>query len=249
MVVAMLIGMILFPILNNKYEKRRKKKREEKRQKKYKEYIDQKVQQIDDVMTKQKNILYNNYLSAEDCAKIVLNKDARLWERRRNDDDFLTIRVGIGDVPIEADIEYPDKEFSLEDDNLLELINTVANKSKMIKDVPITVSLTSKNIAALIVEKDDRTTEKFVQNLIMQLVALHSYVDLKLVFFLKKEKNIKWEYMKTLPHIWDEYKNIRFWADDYEDMKQVSLYLEAEFNNRKQYGNKFDYKSFFWYKA
>ena len=107
MVVAMLIGMILFPILNNKYEKRRKKKREEKRQKKYKEYIDQKVQQIDDVMTKQKNILYNNYLSAEDCAKIVLNKDARLWERRRNDDDFLTIRVGIGDVPIEADIEYP----------------------------------------------------------------------------------------------------------------------------------------------
>ena len=244
MVFAMLIGMILFPILNNKYEKRRKRKREEKRQKKYKEYIDQKVQQIDDVMIKQKNILYNNYLSAEECAKIVLNKDSRLWERRRTDEDFLTIRLGIGDVPIEADIEYPDKEFSLEDDNLLELINTVANKSKMIKDVPITVSLTSKNIAALIVEKDDRTTEKFVQNLIMQLVALHSYVDLKLVFFLKKEKNIKWEYMKTLPHIWDEYKNIRFWADEYEDMKQVSLYLETEFNNRKQYGNKYDYKSF-----
>lgn len=37
---AMLISIILFPILNNKYEKKKKKKREQKRQIKYKEYIE-----------------------------------------------------------------------------------------------------------------------------------------------------------------------------------------------------------------
>ena len=189
MTVAMLISMILFPILNNKYEKRKKKKKEETRQKKYKEYINKKINQIDDVMIKQKNILFDKYLSAEECAQIILNKDSRLWERKTEDEDFLTIRVGLGDLPIEADIEYPNKEFSMEDDNLIELINSVAKKSKVIKNVPITASLASKNIAAAIIENDERTTEKFAQNLIMQLVALHSYADLKLVFLLKKEKN------------------------------------------------------------
>ena len=244
MTVAMLISMILFPILNNKYEKRKKKKKEELRQKKYKEYINKKIQQIDDVMIKQKKILFDKYLSAEECAQIILNKDSRLWERRTEDDDFLAIRVGLGDLPIDADIEYPNREFSLEEDNLMELINSVANKSKVIKNVPITASLTSKNIAAAIIENDERTTEKFAQNLIMQLIALHSYADLKLVFLLKREKNIRWEHMKTLPHIWDEQKQIRFWADDYEDMKDISRYLEMELNNRRKYEDKFDYRSF-----
>mgnify|MGYP004569067491 FL=1 len=244
MTVAMLISMILFPILNNKYEKRKKKKKEELRQKKYKEYINKKIQQIDDVMIKQKKILFDKYLSAEECAQIILNKDSRLWERRTEEDDFLAIRVGLGDLPIDADIEYPNREFSLEEDNLIELINSVANKSKVIKNVPITVSLASKNIAAAIIENDERTTEKFAQNLIMQLIALHSYADLKLVFLLKREKNIRWEHMKTLPHIWDEQKQIRFWADDYEDMKDISRYLEMELNNRRKYEDKFDYRSF-----
>lgn len=244
MTVAMLISMILFPILNNKYEKRKKKKKEETRQKKYKEYINKKINQIDDVMIKQKNILFDKYLSAEECAQIILNKDSRLWERKTEDEDFLTIRVGLGDLPIEADIEYPNKEFSMEDDNLMELINSVAKKSKVIKNVPITASLASKNIAAAIIENDERTTEKFAQNLIMQLVALHSYADLKLVFLLKKEKNVRWEHMKTLPHIWDEQKEIRFWADEYDDMKDIARYLEIELNNRRKYEDKFDYRSF-----
>ena len=129
MTVAMLISMILFPILNNKYEKRRQKKNEEKRQKKYKEYINKKIQQIDDIMIRQKNILFNKYLSAQECAKIIADKSSRLWERRIEDDDFLKIRVGLGDIPIEADIEYPNKEFSMEDDNLVELIKIVAKNN------------------------------------------------------------------------------------------------------------------------
>ena len=244
MSVAMLISMILFPILNNKYEKKKKAKREVKRQKKYKEYINRKIRQIDDIMIKQKKNLFEKYLSAEECAQIILNKESRLWERRIEDEDFLTVRLGLGDMPIEADIEYPNREFSLDEDNLVELINSVARKSKVIKNVPITASLSSKNIAAAIIENDERTTEKVAQNIIMQLITLHSYVDLKLVFLLKKEKNIRWENMKTLPHVWDDQKTIRFWADEYEDMKDISRYLEIELNNRRKYEDKFDYRSF-----
>ena len=75
----------------------------------------------------------------------------------------------------------------------------------------------------------------------MQLVALHSYAELKLVFLLKKEKTVMWEHMKTLPHIWDAQRQVRFWADDYEDMKDLSRYLETELNNRRKYEDKYVY--------
>lgn len=241
--VVLLISMLCIPLLMRRWEKKQKNKNERKRQTKYREYINSKIELIDNIMKKQKEILYENYISAEECAKIVINNKPRLWERKIQEDDFLTVRIGIGDIPIIADIEYPQEEFSLEDDNLMDILNTVVNKSKIIKNVPITISLTQKNIVALVVKNDDRIVEKFVQNLIMQLVALHSYADLKLVFLLKEDKTRKWEHFKNLPHIWDNSKQIRFWAEDYSDMREVSNYLEMEFNERTQYEN-LNYRSF-----
>ena len=242
--IAMLICMILFPILNARYEKKKKIKNEETRQKRYKEYINSKVTLIDKIMDRQRKILYENYISAEECAKIVINKGSRLWERKIDDVDFLTTRIGIGDVPLEADIEYPEIEFTMEDDNLIDILNTIVKKSKMLEDVPITIPLAEKNITGLIVKDNDRLVEKFTQNLIMQLITLHSYNDLKLVFLLKEDKRKKWEHLKTLPHIWNSTKQIRFWADDYNDMKEISRYLEEELSNRLQSDEYNDYRSF-----
>lgn len=232
----MLVSILLMPMFTRKWEKNQKIKNEKKRQTRYKEYINSKIELIDNIMKKQKDILYENDISAEECANIIINKGPRLWERKIEDKDFLNIRVGTGDLPLDADIEYPHIEFTMDDDNLVDILNTIVNKSKIIKDVPITISLFEKNIAALIVKNNARLVEKFMQNLIIQLVALHSYNDLKLVFLLEDDKTNKWEHMKTLPHIWDNSKQIRFWAENYDDMKEISRYLENEFINRVEEG-------------
>ena len=101
-----------------------------------KKYIDSKILLIDKIMKKQKEILFKNYISAEECAQIVIDDGARLWERKIEDKDFLTIRVGIGDLPLEINIEYPEIGFTMEDDNLIDILNTIVNKSKILKNVP-----------------------------------------------------------------------------------------------------------------
>lgn len=242
--VAMLISMLLFPILNVKYEKKQKKKYELKRQNKYKKYINSKVELIDDIMNQQRKILFDNYVSAEDCTKIILNRGPRLWERKVEDPDFLTVRIGIGDVPLDIDIQYPEEHFSMEDDNLVEILNEIANKSKILEDAPITIPLAEKSVSALVVKDDEEVVEKFMQSLIMQFITFHSYEDLKLVFLVKKDIKEKWDYVKMLPHIWDNSKQIRFFADDYNDMKEISSYLEEELRNRKRYEEELNYKSF-----
>ena len=242
MTFAMLISMILFPILEMKYSKKQKAKYEEKRQNRYKEYINSKIKEVDEIMFKQRNILSENYVSVEECSNIILSRSPRLWERKIEDFDFLTCRLGIGDVPLDADIQYPEKTFAMEDDNLVEILNTIANKSKILNRAPITVSLAEKNITGII-SNDYEEQKNFVKNLILQLITFHSYEDLKLVFLLKKDNEKKWEHLKMLPHVWDNAHQIRFFADDYDDMTEISSYLEEDLRNR--YSNQeVDYKSF-----
>ncbi len=240
--IAMLISMILFPVLSQKYNRKRKKKYEAKRQKRYKEYLDKKSIAISKIVNKQRNILFENYVSAEECVNIILNKDPRLWERKIDDYDFITIRLGTGEVPLKLDIQYPEEQFTMEDDNLVEMLNIMVEDSKMIKSAPIVLSLVEKNISAIITHKDEKI-DRFIQSIIIQLIAFQSYEDLKLVFLLKKDEMENLEYVKMLPHVWDNSKQIRFFAYDYDDMSEISKYLEEELQNRLQYKNK-DYKSF-----
>ena len=238
----MLIGMMLFPILNLKYEKKQKIKYEEKRQARYKEYLNKKASEINKIKNKQRNILYKNYLSADECTKVILKKDPRLWERKIEDYDFLSIRLGQGDTPLKIDIQYPEEEFSMEDDNLVEILNGIGKNSKTLSSAPIVTSLAEKNITAFIKEDEDNF-EKFMQNIMIQLVTFQSYEDLKLVFLLDEDKKQKWEYVKMLPHIWDSSHQIRFFADEYNDMNEISQYLEEELNDRLQ-NEDCNYKAF-----
>ena len=240
----MLISMLLFPILQIKFEKRRKIKYEEKRQKRYKEYIDSKIKEIDNIMAKQRSILNENYTSLEECSEIILSKTNRLWERKIEDNDFLNIKLGIGDVPVDIDIQYPEKQFTMEDDNLVEILNSVVNKSKILKRAPISMSFVEKNVSAFI-SQDDEILNNYMKNVIMQLITFQSYTELKLVVLLKKDKEKKWEYLKMLPHVWNNTKDIRFFTDDYEEMKEISKYLEEVLIERKNYSESdVDYKAF-----
>ena len=97
---------------------------------------------------------------------------------------------------------------------------------------------------ALITKKNEKA-EKFIQSLIIQLITFQSYEDLKLVFFLKEEKNENLEYVKMLPHVWDNAKQIRFFTYDMDEMNEVSKYLEEELQERlEQQERDIDYKSF-----
>jgi len=230
--IIMLISTMVLPIMMNRYQKSLKKQKEQKRQNRYKKYIDMKMEEIDRVMEKQKNTLRENYITPEECGKIVVNKDSRLWERKVDDYDFLNIRLGLGDVDLDAEIIYPEEKFTMEDDNLVDILNQVVNKSKTIENAPITLSLMEKNNSAII-EKNENMMNKFIQGIMMQLITFHSYEDLKLVFLLKNRSTSKWDYVKNFPHIWDNTKQFRFFATSFSEMLEISKYLEEEFQNRE----------------
>ena len=230
MMVGFLIGMLLIPLISRKYEKKKRKKQEEKRLARYKIYIDEKVQEINRIMEEQKKILFNTYPSTDECRSYILSKNSRLWERKINDRDFLTIRLGIGKKNVEADIDYPDKGFKMDDDELLDLLSNVVSTSNTEIEAPTIVSLREKSISAMVFSKPDREfVRRYIEDIVCQLISTHSYEDLKIVFLTSENR---WENMKSVPHTWNDTKDFRFFASNYADAKEISKYLEVIFDRR-----------------
>ncbi len=228
--IAMLATMILWPILIKKYQKNAAKKNEEERVKKYSGYIEKKRQLLKSIMANQTSLLMESYPPLEEVKKIILYKKTNLWEREIEQDDFLKLRIGTGTEPVNIDIMYPEQHFSMEEDEMRGILDNLVNDSKDLENVPITVSFTEKYISAIVGETP--SIEKVAYGLILQILAYHSYNDLKLVFFTNKKKEKYWEFAKVLPHCWSDDKTNRYFATTVDEMSQVSSYLENDFQMR-----------------
>ena len=232
MSVGMLLSMLLWPLLSAKYQKKQVEKKEKLRQDKYTEYVEKRHQEITAQMKIQRQILIDNYLPLEEVKTIILNKKRNLWEREIKQDDFLDLRLGVGSTELVGNIKFPEQKFTLEEDNLRNLVYKVASESRLLVDVPISLSFVKNYVTAIIGE--GRQKQKFIEGLILQMMAFHSYEDLKIVLFTNQKNASKWEYLKVLPHCWNNDKSLRFFATNIDDMKELSLYLEKEFQRRNK---------------
>ena len=233
---AMIFGSLIMPRITSSYQKKRKKKKELERQSKYKEYLNKVSTKIQYALTQQTQILRENDHSVKECYDIINNKNRNFWSREIVDEDFLRVRLGIGNINSFVSVKAPQEHFSLETDNLQELVYEVDNKSKKLIDVPVTFNLADQTILSFVFNCSYK--KDYLNGFITQLVALHSALELKLVIFTNQENEKNWDYAKFLPHCWSDDKTIRFFATTQEELKEVSNYLEEEYKKRQEQKSK-----------
>lgn len=234
MAVASFGTMMIWPSITRKYNKKEKIKEEEKRQKKYKEYLETKKAEIDKAIKEQSNILRENYISLEECQNIIVNKKTNLWERGNDQEDFLTVRLGLGNRDLDIEVDYPEEKFDMEGDNLKSMIEEIINSRKELENVPIVMSLTEKYITAIICSGELR--KKFIEGLILQLITFQNYDFLKLVIITNEENEKSWKKIRNIPYCFDNERVDRYYATTIDEAKKISLNLEKEFQNRKENG-------------
>ena len=228
---AMIMTMLLWPVLQKRYQNKQRKQKEELRQKKYLEYIETKRQKIQAEMKIQRQILIDNYLPLSAIKEIIYNKKRNLWERELEQDDFLDLRLGVGSTELKGNISFPEEHFSLEDDNLLQEVYKLGAESRTLENVPISISFVKNNISAIIGTAKNK--KQFLEGLILQMITFHSYEDLKIVILTNEQNASNWEYLKISPHCWSNDKTTRYFASNLDEAKEISLILEKEFQARK----------------
>lgn len=237
---AMFASVFIWPFFSKKYEKKLRKKNEKKRQEKYSQYIESKKQIIKQAKNEQQIILKNNYPNLLECTKIINNRLAVLWQRKIDDDDFLEVNLGIGTCPMKIDIKYPEEHFSMVEDNLKDLVMELGKEPKDLKDVPIVFSLLRNYISALIGNRE--VISEYAKKILVQLLTHHSYDNLKIIILTDDDNAYRWKFIKKVPHNFTNEKDLRFFAINNDEYKEVCYYLDKIFESRKEKYNNSDPK-------
>lgn len=232
MSLSMLCGTMLWPQLTRRHEKKKKMQVETERRQKYLEYLDRVKNEIYRMSDEQKAIWLENCPSAAECERRILQLDRNLWERTVGQSDFLRLRLGMGKVPLEADIRFPEKRFSVVDDAVQNELNRLADMPKVLNDAPVSLSLRSTRVTGIV--GGEQETTAFLNSLVVQLAALHCYDELKLIFLVDEAKLSDWSYARLLPHSWDDAGDVRFLATNSEEARTLALTLERVIQERSE---------------
>lgn len=231
---AMFASVFIWPIFTKWYDKKNRIKNELLRQQKYSEYIEAKRKMIIEAKNQQTAILTNNYINIKEAVDTILRKYTGLWQRRIEDDDFLDVNLGYGSYPMKIDIKYPEERFSMVEDNLKDMVLKLGQEPKLLLNVPVVFSLREAFISGII---GGYEINEFTRRLLIQILALHSYDDLKIVFLTDEEKESEWKVFKQVPHCFSDDKSLRFFATNNDEYKEVCYYLDKIFDYRKEKSN------------
>ena len=225
---------VAWGIANSRNEKKDAKEQEEYRFQAYSEYL---VEQTDLIRTLYEDTttqLGEIYPDAETCLDSKI-EGGNLWGRNHNHDDFLSHRLGLGDIPFQVKIEIPKKRFQLYKDDLTEKPAFIKKNYEKLYNVPVRVDLLDNKLIGIIGGDRQKGALDIARILSTQLAANNCYTDVKIgcIYNKNDEKQVStWNFAKWLPHTWSEDKKTRFLASTKEEASEVFYELTRVFRAR-----------------
>ena len=220
--VAMLASSLLLPVLSQRYTKEEREEFEKRRNKMYRAYLLNKQEEILQEKEKEERVLKGNYPPLQEVLTYAGHKE-KLWERSKTDDDFLLLRIGSGNAPLRAKIECEERHFEMDRDELLEEMYEVTEQEYLLENVPVMLDL--KKDYVLGIQGTRPVTLAFIRTLVMRLSLLYSCDEVKTVFLVDPEELDQLEFIRYLPHAWDDQYSIRFLAASSPEAYQVGEFI------------------------
>ncbi|WP_026493555.1 type VII secretion protein EssC [Butyrivibrio sp. XPD2002] len=234
MATASAITGVTWGIINIRNQRKRLKTEENKRFEAYGQYLIKKKEWIEQMYEKNATALKDMYPEAEVCAGYSRN-DQRLWNRNKGQEDFLHIRLGIGDIPFQAEIEVPEEKFHVDEDVLRSKPRYIKDNFKTLYDVPLLINLKEHPLIGLVGGEDRFGAYELVRIMAVQLAATHCYTEVKMVFIYDEESSMdcdEWGFVRWLPHVWSQDRKIRFVAATNTEINDVCYELSKVLRER-----------------
>ena len=193
--IAVSVGMqaLRYSLGKRKYTKLQKQRAEL-----YANYLAGQEAVILEHIKKQKTYAKKIYPYSDSCLARANVSSSNLWERRPDDEDFLCFTLGEGTVAADVSITIPQQRLQMQKDDFDDVPAQIVEKYKNVSEMPITCfSGNGENIGIVGTRKD---IIDVAYNYIIQLAALHSYEDVKLVVLFPEKEREYWEWVRFLPH-------------------------------------------------
>ena len=208
------------------------KKESAERIKKYNAYIENKRKDIETYRAEEQNTLEEIYISQSKEQEEFNSFSPKLFDRTKDDDDFLCVRLGSGDVEAKREINYKKQEKLEIEDDLQELPEKLFNEYKNVHDAPIVCDLKIANAIGII------GSEKFrfetLKNIVIDIAARQYFSDVGMFFVADRDHAEKIHRLRMLPHVYNDDIGIRNIVCDDESKNIIFEYLYKELSAREQ---------------
>jgi len=213
-------------------EKKKYKEAKEVRQEKYERYLEEVKAQIDKNREDQFLSLEESNHETSRCYEMALRRDRTLWERSPEDDDFMKVRIGKGNVETSFRIKFPDNVLKLYSDDLENQGEELGKGNQILEGAPILCDLV-RHVSVGIIGDRERAIAT-ARNMMVQLSTTHSYKDLKIVTLFSKKEAKEWEFAKWIPHAFSDSREMRYVANDVFKTATIEKVVDEELKSRKQ---------------
>lgn len=228
-VSSALIGVI-WALVNIRYANKASRDAEMYRVDAYGAYLRKIGDELASLYDENYKIMHKMYPATDACCAFNVNT-SELWNRNITHKDFLSVRVGLGDVPFQVKIKVPKQKFSLVNDKLVSEPQKIAESFAKLKGVPICVDLVKRKLVG-VVGKNGRCI-RIARNIVCQIAANNCYTDVKIIFLHNGKKDAEpWNFIKWFPHTWSNDRKMRYVAIDENEKGDVMYELSAKLRSR-----------------
>ncbi len=231
MSIAATLMSLIFSITTFINDRKEMTAKEQNRLEAYDDYLLRLRKRLYKLYEEHKEALTYHYPNLQSISAMIEKHSSRIYERNINDDDFLTLSIGFGDIHSGYKLKIPEDAVTIEKDPLSEELADVCMEFKTIKDMPITVDLKKAHLG-IVGEKS--FIHEQLKLLLAQITFEQSYHDAEIVFLLDHEERSHFSWAKWYPHLKIKNINITGIVDSENIRDQVLGNISQVLKQRKQ---------------
>ncbi len=238
--VPLMLGSGLVGVITYASERKKYRGAVAKRQQDYYAYLQECRRELEQLAEEQRRAAFTLFPDPQVCLDVARRQNAetmrRLWERssgleRPRDPDFLHLRLGLGSLPATFKVKPPSARPQVgESDDLHDEGMRLAQEFASIENLPVILPLAQVGAAGL--AGPAPVLRDLTRALLLHLAALHAPHEVKLVALLPGNDLAEWDWIRWLPHVWDDERKRRFIAATPEDARQLLAALSPQIQRR-----------------
>ena len=199
---------------------------------KYTSYIANKRIEIEQARQDERSVLEELYVSREAEQQNLTTFSYNLFDRSAEDEDYLCVRLGTGDIEARREINYKKQEWLEIEDDLQVMPAQLYEDYHLVRDAPVVCDF--KAVNAVGVTGSMQCQLALLKNMVLDIVARQYHSDVRLAFVADKCNSEQvWRY-RMLPHVYNDILFVRNIICNAESKNLIYEYLYKELSVREQ---------------
>ena len=198
---------------------------------KYNAYIAGKREEIKNYRNEERKKLNRIYMSKQDSINDFYEFSTDLFERRKEDNDFLDVRIGKGSIEAVKKINYKKQEKLEIEDDLQTIPEQMCKEYKMLTDAPMVCKF--KEMNAIGVTGEEKYRYELLKTMVLDITYRQFHTDVKLFFMVNEENADLIRNFRFLPHVDGCIENTKNIVCDEESKKVIFEFLYNTLTERE----------------